>query len=71
MKLLVWNYNGAVSREFLSISKELMKKNRPNVIGLVETKLNSEKADEVCNKLNFDSWIGIETVGYNGGIWAL
>ncbi|XVE48700.1 hypothetical protein DITRI_Ditri01bG0023200 [Diplodiscus trichospermus] len=40
-----------------------------DILVLLETKINGEKADKVCSRLRFDNWVRVECAGYSGGIW--
>ena len=71
MNFIVWNCNGTASREFLRTSKEVLKKYKPDLVGLVETKISGFKADQVCRKLGLDSWSRVKAVGYSGAICVL
>ena len=55
MKFLVWNCNGSASYEFLCTTKEVVKRYRLYLVGLVETKISGLIADQVCRKLGLDS----------------
>ena len=71
MNLFVWNCNGSTSWEFLRTTKEMIRRYRLCLMCYVETKISGLKADQVCRKLGLDSWIIIEVVGFNRGIWVL
>ena len=43
----------------------------PTLLGLLETKCSGERADVVCHRLGFDSWVRVEALGYSEGIWIL
>ena len=42
--------------------KEMLKKNKPDLLCLIETKVSGDKADNICPKLGFHSWLQVETV---------
>ena len=46
-KVLVWNVQGAGSREFRNILREHLQVHRPSIIGLVETRISDIRAREV------------------------
>ena len=69
MKLMVWNCQGAASREFVRVLKDLLKHHKLDILGLLEPKVSGSHADEVCQKLGFKEWIRVEAVGFSGGIW--
>ena len=57
MNLLVWNCQGAASREFVRVLKDLLKQHKPDILGLLEPKVSGSQADDVCQKLGFKEWI--------------
>ncbi|KAJ8432430.1 hypothetical protein Cgig2_016060 [Carnegiea gigantea] len=60
--IMVWNVRGAASKDFHLTLKELIKRYNPSVIGLLETKISGQNADEVCHKIGLLGFKG-------GGIW--
>ncbi|XP_031105865.1 uncharacterized protein LOC116010543 [Ipomoea triloba] len=71
MKIITWNCQGAASKSFLRAAKWILKKHRPDMLCLVETKTSGHTADSICMKLGFDEWARVEALGYSGGIWIL
>lgn len=71
MICLIWNCQGAASREVLHTLKDMIKVHRPAILGILEPKISGVKADDVCNKLGFDDWVRVEALGFSGGIWVL
>lgn len=71
MIILIWNCQGAASREVGRTLKEMIWIHKPQVLGLLEPKISGYKADEVCKKLVFEDWIRVEALGFSGGIWVL
>ncbi|XP_031116618.1 uncharacterized protein LOC116020273 [Ipomoea triloba] len=71
MKIITWNCHGAASKRFLRAAKWIVCKHRPNIFYLLETKMSSANADNVCIKLGFDKWARVEALGYSGSIWTL
>ncbi|KAJ8437791.1 hypothetical protein Cgig2_013710 [Carnegiea gigantea] len=61
----------ARSREFLYTLKEFIRKYSPKVLALVETKINGNTADTICNKLKSNGRFCVEANGFSGGIWVL
>lgn len=51
--------------------KDLIKYCNPNLILLLETKVQSEKTEEVNKPFNFSNFIEILTEGLSAGIWLL
>ncbi|XP_031120956.1 uncharacterized protein LOC116024196 [Ipomoea triloba] len=70
MIFITWNCQGAASREVLRALKEIKKTYKPDLLGLLETKVSGSKADEICNRLGFDEWLRVEALGFSGGIWV-
>lgn len=71
MIILIWNCQGAGSKDFIRAALLFINTHRPDVIALLETKVPGARANEVCKKLKFDNWFRIESIGYSGGIWIL
>lgn len=59
------------SREVLRFLKDMIKIHKPDILGLLETRVSGTKADDICNKLGFDDWVRVEALGFSGGIWVL
>lgn len=70
MDLLVWNYQGSASKEFLRVLMDLLPVHKPKILGLLELRVSDDQADRICRKLNFDNWVRVEAVGFSGGIWV-
>lgn len=43
-------------------------KHKPDVISLLETRVNGHKADKIIAKLGFQFSHRVETIGFTGGI---
>lgn len=71
MIFITWNCQGAASREFLRAARLLIKTHNPSLLALFETKMSGRSADDVCRKLNYNSWIRVEAIGFSGGIWLM
>lgn len=71
MSFIIWNCQGAGSKEFVRAARMFIKSHNPSIMGLLETKISGETANTVCKKLNFSNWTRIEAIGYSGGIWIL
>ena len=70
-KILVWNTQGAGSRDFLNTLKEHVRMQRPQVIALLETQVRGPRADDVCRRIGFRGQFRVEAQGFQGGIWIL
>ena len=66
---MVWNVQGAGSKEFVSVLKEIVRANNPNVIALIETHMGGEQALLIASKLNYSGHTRVDAMGFSGGIW--
>ena len=69
LSLLVWNVQGAGSRDFRPTLKELLRNYKPTILALLETRISGERANEACNNIGFDGKFRIGAQGFSGGIW--
>ena len=67
-RLLVWNVRGAESREFLSTLREHIHMQQPHILALLETHINGNRAQEVCNKIGYHGQYRVEAQGFQGSI---
>ncbi|XP_021754992.1 uncharacterized protein LOC110720298 [Chenopodium quinoa] len=66
---MIWNVQGAGSRNFVTNLKDLVKVNKPNVLALVETHMEGEQAVKIASILGYDGHTRTDAVGFSGGIW--
>lgn len=67
--LICWNCRGFSNRDTSSRIKFLMKKIKPLIFCLVETRADNGRLDKFCCKLsNHWAWAAIVADGYSGGI---
>ncbi|XP_075515886.1 uncharacterized protein LOC142550694 [Primulina tabacum] len=71
MNIMVWNCQGAASKPTRRVIKDLRRKFKPSVLGLLEPRVSGSQADEICKKMGFENWARVESVGFSGGIWVL
>lgn len=71
MKILSWNIRGAGKKGSLTQLKHVIDCNKPEVLVLMETRINSSKACKLISKTNFPNFVEIPPEGYSGGIWFL
>ncbi|KAJ8444644.1 hypothetical protein Cgig2_023707 [Carnegiea gigantea] len=71
LSMLVWNVQGAVSKEFLFTLKKLRQRYKPGILVLVETKISGVNADEVCRRIAYNDKFRVEANGFSRGIWVL
>lgn len=71
MKILSWNSQGAASSGFRHTLFLLVKKIKPDLVGLLEPRISGNAVDKACKSFGFENWIRVEVVGFSGGIWLL
>lgn len=71
MNIIVWNCRGARKPSFQSHVKELMRNHNPAILVVMETRVGSDRARKITNKLPFANAYHTETIGYAGGLWML
>ncbi|XP_021861386.2 uncharacterized protein [Spinacia oleracea] len=67
---MVWNAQGAGSREFVSVLKELIRTHKPMVYALVETHMGGEQALHIATATGYDGNTRVDAQGFSGGIWV-
>jgi hypothetical protein len=67
-KIFVWNCRGAASSAFYRSCKQYMDNNKPEVIVIIETRVNPDKLSKTFNLLGFDGMSYSDCRGYAGGI---
>lgn len=71
-KFICWNYRGISARDTSARVFHLIKRFRPLIVCLVETRANSERVDRFCNKIpRHWEWAAILADGFLGGIIVL
>lgn len=71
MKILCWNTRGAAHLDTHKVLKDMVTKDKPMMIFLLETKLPASQAEEARQYLDYDSVQGIDADGFSGGIWMI
>ncbi|GMI63733.1 hypothetical protein HRI_000042600 [Hibiscus trionum] len=71
INILCWNAQGVASPAFRRHFRNFVRINDPQVVVLVEPRINSVRADRVLTKLEFPNSYWVEAHGFNGGIWLL
>ncbi|XP_073051702.1 uncharacterized protein [Primulina eburnea] len=66
---MVWNCQGAASKELCRYLKDMVKNHNPKILGLLEPRVSGSHADAICNKMKYENWVRVEAVGFSGGIW--
>ncbi|XP_028778309.1 uncharacterized protein LOC114734823 [Neltuma alba] len=62
---------GAGSRSFPVLIKDIVRKNKIGLFCLIEPRISGGKAEKIVRKLGFSNWIRVEATGFAGGIWLL
>ncbi|XP_016742979.1 uncharacterized protein [Gossypium hirsutum] len=60
---------GCANLKFPSIFWEYNREHKPDLVGLLETRVSGPKADSIISKLDFECSHRMEAVGFSGGIW--
>ena len=71
MNILVWNIQGAGSREVLNMLCEHLRRYKPSIVVLVKTRISGVKAQAVCDKIGFRNCFRVKAQGFPGGICVL
>lgn len=67
---LIWNVQGAGSRAFLAVLKDIVKQNKPSVVALLETHMGGPQAEKIAKLLCFIGHARVDANGFSGGIWV-
>lgn len=71
LKLLVWNIQGIGNEKSSRILKDVIKRNKPSLVVILEPRISSNLANKAISKLKFDNSRRIEARGFSSGIWVL
>ena len=71
MNLLSWNCRGLSNLQTVNALSEVVRKEEPKIIFLVETKLNRDWMDMVKDKCNFKNGLYVDNIGSKGGLAML
>lgn len=69
MKFFVWNCRGAGNSTFFKNFKNYIDLYKPDCVAIMETKCNSNIANNMFLSLGFREYICQDGVGRSGGIW--
>lgn len=69
MDLLFWNYRGTGNCVFKRNFKDLMKNQKPDIVVLMETKVELGTMGMFFHRLGLTSSIHVDPIGRSGGIW--
>lgn len=70
MKLISWNCRGASSPKFLRCLKDMLSTSRPDILFLMEPRVNSNKGRRILRQFSFSHFIVVEADGFAGGLWC-
>ncbi|XP_042954578.1 uncharacterized protein LOC122290989 [Carya illinoinensis] len=68
MKIISWNYRGLGNPRTVQILRLLVKEKLPDVVFIMETKLNYVRSNRIAKSLNFEGCCVSEAVGRSGGL---
>ncbi|KAI8024910.1 hypothetical protein LOK49_LG02G03969 [Camellia lanceoleosa] len=71
MDILLWNCRGAGNDRFKRNLRDIVRLHRPNMIILLETKVELSTMGMFFNQLGFMASTHVDPVGRSGGIWML
>lgn len=54
MSIIFWNCQGAASRDFYRVFKDMISFHKPMLVGLFEQKVSGSHADDICRRFGFD-----------------
>lgn len=67
---MVWNVQGAGSRDFMNALREVVRTHKPSVLSLVETHMGGEHAMKIAKMIGYTGHIRVDAQGFSGGIWV-
>lgn len=71
MKILVWNYRGAMRLSFVHVMKKLINIHKHTIVALLETRVLAPHAAGIVGRLGFTKSIVIDPEGFSGGMCLL
>ena len=71
MNTIIWNCRGALKPSFQASFRDLVANHDPVIFVVKETRLGSERAKEITDRLPFQGVIHIDSVGFACEIWFL
>lgn len=60
----------AESRVFMAVLKDMVRRNHPFVIALVETHMGGDQATKISQSLGYYGHTRVDAIGFRGGIWV-
>ncbi|OMP03174.1 Endonuclease/exonuclease/phosphatase [Corchorus capsularis] len=71
MKILLWNVRGAGGSDLLRSIQDLVRVHKPVLVGIMETRVGSDRAEDIVRRIRFSDHRIVEGLGFSGGIWLL
>ncbi|KAI8032770.1 hypothetical protein LOK49_LG01G00012 [Camellia lanceoleosa] len=71
MDLLIWNCRGAGNKRFKRNMRELVRIHKPNLLVLLETKVEFSAMGMFFNRMGFTTSAHVDPIGRSGGIWMV
>jgi len=71
MNIIIWNCRGALKPSFQANFRDLVANHDPAIFVVMETRIGSERAKVITDKLPFQGAIHIDSIGFAGGLWFL
>ncbi|CAM8916763.1 unnamed protein product [Rhodiola kirilowii] len=71
MRIISWNCRGLGKPRAVRALKELISSNRPQILGLIETKMKSSKWDQLKFNLGYSCCVAVGSRGRAGGVALL
>lgn len=71
MRVISWNVQGALDREFGRVCRLMLADNKPDIFIVIEPRCSGTRARTSIRKLGFTFHIISEVQGFAGGIWIL
>lgn len=71
MKIIAWNVRGTAHPEFKKAIRDLVRKHKPKMLFILQTRLPVSRMDKIKRMLEFDSAHRVDSNGLSGGIWML
>lgn len=71
MNILSWNVRGTAEADFKCNFQELVSSHQPDIVILMETRVNGERANRIIASLGFDYYTKVDAIGFAGAIWVL
>ena len=71
MNIIIWNCRGALKPSFQSSVRDLVANHDPAILMVMETRIGSDKAKDITDRLPFQGALFIDSIGFAGGLWLL